>query len=307
MKDQATEILQNYVAYHKCQYNLFPKQLHTDNGGEYITGDLQRWCASKGIRLEYTALYSPAQNGIAEWMNCMLAELACAMILSTKTPNFLWPEAITHTAYLHNQTHTWALDAKTPLKAWCGYKPDVSHLQEFGSLVWILTEGQLSKMQPRSIKHTFMGFIDGPKAIKYYDASTWHVRVLHNFQFPAMVTPQTNINNTATPMQNTVQSEGESAPQTHNRTDSEKNTHPCDSIESRKRKRTTDEVPEENNIRKSQRQKNTHDYHLLDNPWVDEPDEMSETANMTSAERVYAMSSEPSITPDNPKTLNEAQ
>ena len=148
MKDQATENFRNYVAYLERQYNLFPKWFHANNGSEYITGDVQRWCAAKGIRLEYTVPYSPAQNGIAEWMNCTLVELARAMILSTKTPNFLWPEAIAHTAYLRNWTHMQALNAKTPLKAWCGRKPDVSHLQEFGSPVWILTEGQLSKMQP---------------------------------------------------------------------------------------------------------------------------------------------------------------
>jgi len=32
----------------------------------------------------------------------------------------------------------------------------------------------------------------------------------------------------------------------------------------------------------------------------------SEMANMTSAERVYAASSEPSVAPDNPRTLHEA-
>ena len=44
----------------------------------------------------------------------------------------------------------------------------------------------------------------------------------------------------------------------------------------------------------------------MDDPWADEPDEMSEMASMTSAERVYATSSEPNVAPDNPKTLKEA-
>ena len=171
-KDQAFEKFQNYVAYLECQYNMSPKRFRADNGSEYITGDLQRWCASTGIRLEYMAPHSPAQNGIAEQMNRTLAELARAMIFSTQVPKFLWPKAISHAAYLRNRTHTQALDSKTPLEAWCGRKPDVSHLKEFGSPVWILNEGQLTKLQPRSTKHTFVGFVDGPKAIKYYDAST---------------------------------------------------------------------------------------------------------------------------------------
>jgi len=110
-KDQAAEKFRNYVAYLERQYNMCPKRFRADNGGEYITGDLQRWCASKGIKLEYTALHSPVQNGVAERMNCTLAELAHAMIFSTQVPKFLWPEAIAHAAYLRNQTHTRCRDS----------------------------------------------------------------------------------------------------------------------------------------------------------------------------------------------------
>ena len=173
-------------------------------------------------------------------------------------------------------------------------------------LTHLAVRGELSKMQPQSIKHTFMGFIDGPKAIKYYDASTWQVHVSQNFWFPAMVASQTKTNNSTTPVHSTVQSEGESVPQSHNGIDSEKDTHLSDSTESSKRKRTTDETLD-NNIRKSQRQKNIHDYHLLDDPWADEPNEMSKMVSMTSTERIYAASSKPNTTPDNPKTLKEAR
>ena len=189
---------------------MSPKRFHADNGGEYITGDLQRWCASKGIRLEYMDLHSPVQNGVVERMNCTLAELARAMIFSTQVPKFLWPEAISHATYLRNRTHMWALDLKMPLEVWCGRKPDVLHLKEFGSPVWILNEGQLTKLQPRSTKHTFVGFVDGPKAIKYYDALTRQVHVSRNYQFPALSASQTNANiSTTLPQENPAQSEGE--------------------------------------------------------------------------------------------------
>jgi len=252
-KDQAAEKFRNYVAYLECQYNMCPKRFRADNGGEYITGDLQRWCASKGIKLEYTAPHSPAQNGVAEQMNRTLAELARAMIFSTQVPKFLWPEAIAHAAYLRNRTHTRALESKTPLEAWSGHKPDVSHLREFGSPVWILNEGQLTKLQPKSTKHTFMGFVDGPKAIKYYDAATRQVRVSHNFHFPVISTPQTQPNICATLPQNSVQSEGESVP-IGTESESKNVTHPDESNDDRrKRKQTADEMPN-GEVRMSQRQ-----------------------------------------------------
>jgi len=67
-------------------------------------------------------------------------------------------------------------------------------------------------------------------------------------------------------------------------------------------------------VRMSQRQKRTHDYRLLNDPWADKDKTgamtdttSSKMVNMTSTERVYAASSEPSIAPDNPRTLHEAR
>ena len=204
----------------------------------------------------------------------------------------------------------WALNLKTPLEVWCGCKLDVSHLKEFGSPVWILNEGQLTRLQPRSMKHTFVGFVDGPKAIKYYDASTRQVRVSHNYQFPALSASQMNANTSATLLQeNPVQSEGEAMPIRIESGPKDLDTHLNESVaESRKRKQI-DAAPN-GEVRQSTRQKQTHDYCLLNDPWADN-NEMSvatgtissEMVNMTSAERVYAASSEPNVAPDNPKNL----
>jgi len=66
----------------------------------------------------------------------------------------------------------------TPLEAWSGTKPDVSHLWEFGCDVWILDEDKnRSKLAPKSKKMIFTDFEDGPKAVRYYDAGTWKIKV----------------------------------------------------------------------------------------------------------------------------------
>ena len=169
-KNQTTNKIKGYVAYLECQYGMQPKAFRADNGGEYVNNDLVNWSESKGIKFKYTAPHSPEQNGVAKRMNHTLVELMCAMLIARNVPTFLWPEAVMHTAYLRNRTHTWALDRSTLLKSWCGKRPNVSHLQEFGSPVWILTEGQnLSKLEPKSEQHIFVGFSDGPKAVRYYN------------------------------------------------------------------------------------------------------------------------------------------
>src|SRR6266850_6689781 len=108
------------------------------------------------------------------------------MLLEKNLPSFLWDEAVAHTAYLRNCTPTKALDRKTPYEAWHGKKPDVSHLCEFGSEVWIIDKKlNLSKLSPRSRKVMLTGFVDGSKSIRYYDPNTKTVKVSRNFQFMA--------------------------------------------------------------------------------------------------------------------------
>jgi len=52
-------------------------------------------------------------------------------------------------------------------------KPDVSHLREFGCDVWVLDESNNRlKLDPKLKKMIFVGFMDGSKAVQYYDAKT---------------------------------------------------------------------------------------------------------------------------------------
>jgi len=188
-KDQTASKVKHYVAYLERQYGMQPKAFRANNGGEYVNKDLANWCESKGIKFEYTAPHSPEQNGVAERMNRTLAELMRAMLITWEVPTFLWPEAVVHAAYLRNRTHTWVLDRLTPLESWCGQRPNVSHLQEFGSPVWVLIEGQnVSKLEPKSEQHTFVGFADGPKAVRYYNRRTHQVCVSRNYCFPNLKT-----------------------------------------------------------------------------------------------------------------------
>ena len=70
-------------------------------------------------------------------MNWTLTELAQAMIIARNIPKSLWPEAINHSTYIHNQSYMWALLGNTPKGAWTKIPPSVAHLQEFRIPVWI--------------------------------------------------------------------------------------------------------------------------------------------------------------------------
>ena len=42
---------------------------------------------------------------------------------------------------------------------------------------------EISKLDPRAEKHIFVGYADGPKAIRYYDRKTHRVKISRNFLF----------------------------------------------------------------------------------------------------------------------------
>jgi len=106
--------------------------------------------------------YSSLQNGVAERYNRTLLDLARAMLLAKKLPDWLWDEAVSHANYVRNRAPARALDGKTPYEAWFGKKLNVSHFQELGCNVWVLDETKnLSKIKPRSQKMIFVGFNDG--------------------------------------------------------------------------------------------------------------------------------------------------
>ena len=106
------------------------------------------------------------------------------MLIKKNLPAFLWPEAVAHAAYIRNRSPTQALDRKTPHEAWTGQKPDVLHFCEFGCDVWVLNQKEKgSKLAPKSQKIKFTGFLDGQKAIRYYDPSKWTICVSQNVTF----------------------------------------------------------------------------------------------------------------------------
>ena len=124
-------------------------------------------------------------------MNRTLVELARAMITAARLPEFLWEPAIAHAAYLRNLSFTRSIPNATPYQLWYGRKPNVAHLREFGTPVWILLQGQKvqRKMLPKSERRVYVGYDEGNKSVKYYVPATRNILVSRNFRFLSPAEP----------------------------------------------------------------------------------------------------------------------
>ena len=132
-----------------------------------------------------TAPYTPEQNGVAEHWNKTVVELAHSMILVCDLPNDLWLEAMSHATYIRNHVYTKAVPDKTPHEKWLGQYPDISFVQEFGHPVGILNqELNPSKLDTRACQYIFIGYVDGPKAIKYYESLKKTIKVSCEYHWP---------------------------------------------------------------------------------------------------------------------------
>lgn len=167
------------------------KALHVDNRSEFINATAHKWLADNGIKIELTAPHSSAQNGVAERTNRTLIEMTRAMLFGQKVLGFLWPEALMYTTYIKNRSPTRALEGMTPFKALWGKKPDLAHVQEFGTRVWVLhQDGKGHKLQEKSQSFVFTGLSEDSRTYRYYTSEMRTVLTSRNVIFEVKHKPQ---------------------------------------------------------------------------------------------------------------------
>ncbi len=154
----------------ETQKGLKVKAIRSDNGGEYSSNELARFCKEKGIEQQFTVPYNPQQNGVAERMNRTLVESARTMIQESGLPLNYWGEALMTAVYVRNICPTRALDKITPYEAWTGNRPKVDHLRVFGCTAYVYEPAELRrKLDMPGKKCTFIGYSSNRKAWRFLE------------------------------------------------------------------------------------------------------------------------------------------
>ena len=159
--------------------------LRSDNGGEYLSNELEEYLKSKGIHHELTVPHSPEQNGVAERMNRTLMETARSMIAHAGLPDCYWAEAVATAVYLRNCLPTTALNKKmTPYERWYGRKPDLSHLKVFGCIAYAhIPDVKRTKLDKKAEKLRFVGYSTQSKGYRLLDENTSKVVIRRDVVF----------------------------------------------------------------------------------------------------------------------------
>ncbi|GKC38507.1 retrovirus-related pol polyprotein from transposon TNT 1-94 [Tanacetum coccineum] len=132
-KDEAIDKFVLYKTEVENQLGRKIKVVRSDRGGEYVS-PFAELCAKHGIRHEFTAPYSPQQNGIAERKNRTLKEMVNAIYLIRKKE-------------------------ETPYELWIGRKPSYQYLRVWGCLAKVaVPTPKAQKIGPKSVDCIFIGY-----------------------------------------------------------------------------------------------------------------------------------------------------
>lgn len=182
-KSEVAEKIVEYVALVKTLFGRKPKAVRSDQGGEYVGNKLRAFYRREGIQVQYTARYSPQQNGVAERKNRYLVEMVRCLLFDANLHQCYWAEALNTAVHLQNISPTKSTKL-TPYELWHGTKPDVQNLKVFGSRAWVHVPKELRKKLSATAKElVFVGYSSEHKAYRFLDKSTRKVIVSRDVKF----------------------------------------------------------------------------------------------------------------------------
>ncbi|GJR05732.1 retrovirus-related pol polyprotein from transposon TNT 1-94 [Tanacetum coccineum] len=125
----------------------------------------------------------PQQNGVVELRNRTLVEAARTMLIFSKSPEFLWAEAIATACFIQNRSNMHTRYNKTPYELIRGRKLNIQYFHVFRSLCYPTNDrDDLGKMKPKADIGIFNGYSEsslgfhldnlfGPLYEEYYATS----------------------------------------------------------------------------------------------------------------------------------------
>ena len=163
-----------------------PVTWHTDNGGEFLSSDVDEFCKEFAIKRSYSVPYAPPQNAHAERIWGILLKTIRTTLAHSALPDKYWVYAIENAAQLHNAMPSLKLDGQvSPHEALYQVKPDVSRFRVFGCLCWYLLpeHERRSKVSPRSVPAINLGCDPQRKGHIIYIPATGKVTTAYHLTF----------------------------------------------------------------------------------------------------------------------------
>jgi transposase InsO family protein len=104
-KSETQEVLKKFLKTAQNEFDANVKKIRSDNGSEFKNTQVEDYLDQEGIKHEFSAPYTPQQNGVPERKNRTLIELVRTMLDEYKTSDRFWVKAINTACHTVNQLY----------------------------------------------------------------------------------------------------------------------------------------------------------------------------------------------------------
>ena len=165
------------------------KRIRSDNGTEFSNGQFKSLLIENKIKHEFSAPYSPHQNGTAERHWRTLFEMARCLLIQAKLDKVFWPYAVMTASYIRNRCFNERIQ-QTPFQALTKKRPNLANMAFFGSECFAYSQKK-TKIGPRCEKGVFLGYDkESPAYIVYFPRDDKIARV-RNVKFSNKIRNET--------------------------------------------------------------------------------------------------------------------
>jgi hypothetical protein len=160
------------------------KSVYSDNGGEFLGGEIQKWLTGLGIKHTTSAAYTPEHNGVAEQALQTIVSMTRCLLIASGLPLRFWAEAVRMAIIVYNMVPRAANDHVAPQYVWDKSIPDVSRLRTFECKVLVKDPAKkLGKFVIRTWDGIYLGLADGGDGHYIYDSVTKRLNNSRNVFF----------------------------------------------------------------------------------------------------------------------------
>jgi transposase InsO family protein len=130
-KSNVFYVFKGFTKRAKNEFDFKIKKSRSDNDFEFKNSRIEDYCDEKRIRHEFSARYTPQQNGVVERKNQTLIDMARSMLSEYNVSDNFWPEATNTTFHASNRLYCHQLLKKTSYELLIVRKPNISYFRVF--------------------------------------------------------------------------------------------------------------------------------------------------------------------------------
>lgn len=181
-KDLAVNNFEKFIKLVKNRFNSHI--LRCNRGDEFTSKAFLNIITKNGIEPQFTAPYSPHQNGVSERKNLTLCQIARSLLFQAGLKSEFWAEAIDFANYITNHIPSKSNNDLLLMELLTSKSYKLNHLYSFGYKAKILIKGHyITKFESKTTLYIYLGPSNTGNGNKFWNIHTKRLITSRNAYF----------------------------------------------------------------------------------------------------------------------------